>query len=56
MNVQRVITAIGGASELAALCGVSRQVVNNWVARKKIPNGYRLFLLRERPDLAPFLV
>ena len=35
--IKRAITAVGGASVAARLCGVSARAINKWVAAGKLP-------------------
>ncbi|MGO1269554.1 MAG: hypothetical protein ACTMI6_09690 [Pseudomonas bubulae] len=35
--IKRAVTAVGGASVAARLCGVSARAINKWVAAGKLP-------------------
>lgn len=51
-NVTEIIQALGGQAEVARLCEITRQSVQGWDKKGRIPKPWRKFLALLRPDLA----
>jgi hypothetical protein len=47
MSIDGLVAALGGPAEVGDLLGIGRTGVENWSARRYIPNGWhlRLFLI-----------
>jgi hypothetical protein len=52
MDVKTIVSDLGGATEVARLCGLkSSQAVSMWISRGKLPDSWLRYLRVIRPDV-----